>query len=43
MRKSFALCEADIGHKLGPECLRGLKGWFVSLGPESQAGGGHLI
>jgi phospholipase/carboxylesterase len=21
-------CEADVGHKLGADCLRGLKGWF---------------
>ena len=39
---AVTFCEADIGHKLGPECLRGLKGWFVSLERVSQAGGGHL-
>jgi predicted esterase len=34
-------CEADIGHKLGVECLLGLRAWFSSLGasPSPNVGG----
>ncbi len=30
-------CEADVGHRLGIECTRGLKGWFKNL-PNGQPG-----
>lgn len=25
-------CEADVGHRLGPECLRGVRGWLAARG-----------
>lgn len=29
-------CEADVGHKLGAECLRGLRRWLAGLGLDDQ-------
>jgi phospholipase/carboxylesterase len=34
-------CEADVGHKLGVDCLRGLKGWFAG-GPARRSPSGDL-
>jgi phospholipase/carboxylesterase len=28
---SLTYCEADVGHKLGAECFKGLQQWFASL------------
>ena len=30
-------CEADVGHRLGIECTRGLKGWFETLQKDEHA------
>ena len=29
-------CEADVGHKLGPECLKGLRRWLAGLGLDER-------
>ena len=28
---SLTYCEADVGHKLGAECFRGLRQWFAGM------------
>jgi hypothetical protein len=32
-------CESDVGHKLGADCLRGLKAWFARDGAVPRAPG----
>lgn len=32
-------CEADVGHKLGIECTRGLKGWLKKLESRASSSG----
>ena len=29
-------CEADVGHKLGSECLKGLRRWLAGLGLDER-------
>lgn len=29
-------CEADVGHKLGPECLRGVRQWLAARGLDER-------
>lgn len=29
-------CETDVGHKLGAECLKGLRGWLALLGLDER-------
>lgn len=31
-------CEAEVGHKVGVECMRGLKGWFETRGVAPEGG-----
>jgi phospholipase/carboxylesterase len=34
---SVEFCQTDVGHKLGVECARGLKGWFRHYFPETSS------
>jgi phospholipase/carboxylesterase len=34
---SVVYCEADVGHRLGVECLRGLRDWFQRLPSDNGA------